>query len=62
MAAGLEWIGLVVDVGFVDKLDVVEGTMAVVCSESLVEVEGVLVVAANVFHSHLPMMMIHGNE
>ena len=62
MAAGLEWLGLLVLVGFVDKLDVEEGAKAVDRSQCLVEVEGVLVVAANVFHCHLAMMMIHGNE
>ena len=63
MAAGLEWLGLVVLVGFVDKLDVeeeamavdcsqslVEEAMAVDCSQSLVEVEGVV---SNVVHCHL---------
>ena len=58
MDAGLEWLGLVVGVGFVDKLDVEEGAMAVDCSQSLVEVEGVSVVGANVVLFHLPMMII----
>ena len=50
MAAGLEWLGLVLVVGFVDKLDVEEEAMAVDCSQSLVEVEGV---GSNVVHCHL---------
>ena len=59
MAAGLVWLGLVVGVGFVDKLDVVEGAKAVDRSQCLVEVEGIPVLAANVFHCHLAMMMIN---
>ena len=47
MDAGLGWLGVVVVVGFVDKLDVVEGAMAVDRSQSLVAVEGVVVVGAN---------------
>ena len=47
MAAGLEWLGLVLVVAFVDKVDVGEGAMAFHCSQSLVEVEGVTGVAAN---------------
>ena len=50
MDADLEWLGLVVAVGFVDKLDVEEEAMAVDCSQSLVEVEGV---GSNVVHCHL---------
>ena len=59
MAAGLEWLGLVLVVGFVDKLDVVEVAKAVVCSQSLVEVEGVPVVGTNVVHCYLAMMMMN---
>ena len=58
MAACLEWPGLVFLVGFVDKLDVEEGAKAVDRSQCLVEVEGVLVVAANVVHCHLAMNII----
>ena len=58
MAAGLEWLGLVLVVGFVDKLDVVEGAKAVDRSQCLVEVEGVLVVAANVVLFHLAIIII----
>ena len=58
MAAGLEWLGLVLVVAFVDKVDVGEGAMAVHCSQSLVEVEAVLGVAANVVHCHLAMNII----
>ena len=58
MAAGLEWLGFVVVVGFVDKLDVVEGAKAVDRSQCLVEVEGVLVVAANVVLFHLAIIII----
>ena len=32
MDAGLEWLGFVVGVGFIDKLDVEEEAMAVDCS------------------------------
>ena len=62
MAAGLEWLGLVLVVGFVDKLDVVEVAKAVDCSQSLVEVEGVSVVAANVVHCHLAIIIIILNK
>ena len=58
MDAGLEWLGLVVDVGFVDKLDVVEGAKAVDRSQCLVEVEGFPVVGTNVIHCHLAMFII----
>ena len=59
MDAGLEWLGLVVVVGFVDKLDEVERAKAVDRSQCLVEVEGIPVLAANVFHCHLAMMMFN---
>ena len=58
MAAGLEWLGLVLVVAFVDKVDVGEVAMAVHCSQSLVEVEWVLGVTANVVHCHLAMNII----
>ena len=50
MDAGLEWLGLVVGIGFVDELDVEEEAMAVDCSQSLGQVEGVV---SNVVHCHL---------
>ena len=59
MDAGLEWLGLVVDVGFVDKLDVEEVAKAVDRSQCLVEVEGVQVLGSNVVRSYLAMMMIN---
>ena len=62
MDAGLEWLGLVVDVGFVDKLDVEEVAKAVDRSQCLVEVEGVPVVGTNVVHCHLAVIIIILNE
>ena len=61
MAAGLEWLGLLVVVGFVDKLDEVEGAKAVDRSQCLVEVEGFPVVGTNVIHCHLAMFIIINN-
>ena len=58
MTACFGWLGLVLVVAFIDKVDVGEGAMAVHCSQSLVEVEGVLGVAANVDHCHLAMNII----
>ena len=54
MAAALEWLGLVLVVAFVDKVDVGEGAMAVHCSQSLVEVEGIAGVASRSSQGSIP--------